>query len=559
MYVAQSCLSTVLVCATFALLDRHAVPQEASDPQPVSHVVNVRIDHKKKVLEGDCTVVFRGTVTEHDKKVSFQFLDGQIEKVLVDDEPVKNYLYGSYPGLTEQQTKEYDLKQLEVTIPAKIASKERFSMRLVYRDDEFYATAINLEDNKPFSLGQIGESEAFSSHINYYPFLQNAGLKGEIYISTNLSGAVTISSGKLESSEPIADGFTRFHYHTEHGSGLLPYPFAIGKYDLLEGIASDGRSRIQIYSLPADKAFAEQKMPIVQDVFKVFVDLFGEYPFPKLAIVETDLKEGNIGLAAQSVIMLSSKVWFAGALDPKKTDLSNSPLYVLADEINHQWNAYKVGSPNYLAEGISRYVDSLYGERLGGLETLRSHMQQTADSYFYLIEKSGVEDKAVSDPTVTPVLYFIKGAMALHMLRKMLGYESFKKGMKSYFTDNAGKTTTLTDFRSAFEKTSGKRLEWFFTQWYEKPGWPKLSVRWESVSSSDADRVSVTINQKGPAFFRLEGFPLRVKYGNQKTEDLDLMIEAKDSQTITVKVAGKPKDLEFDPEGWFLKQIEVTK
>ncbi|MBI2899162.1 MAG: hypothetical protein HYY17_03195 [Planctomycetes bacterium] len=520
--------------------------------------MKIRIDHKKRTLEGDCTILCQGKATKVDRKLSFQFLDGRIEKLLVDDEAVTNYACRPYPGLTEAQAKQYDLKELEVTVPAGIAARETFSIRVLYRDDDFYATAVNPEDGKPFSLGQIRESDAFSSHINYYPFLPHAGTNGDIFVITNLPDSVAVSSGKLVSCDPAADGFATFHYRTEHGSGLLPFPFAIGKYDAMEETACDGKTRIRICSLPGDAAFAKQKMPIVQDIFAMYVSLFGEYPFPELAIVETDPREGNIGLAAQSVIMLSRKVWFAATLDAKNTGLSNDALYVLADEINHQWNAYKVGSPNYLAEGISRYVDSLYGERLGGFATLKAHMQETAASFFHLVGKSGVEDKAICDPTVAPTLYFIKGAMALHMLRKMLGDESFKSGMRRYFTDFAGKATTLADFRSAFERSSGRRLDWFFAQWYERPGWPRLSVAWEPVSGTDRPEVGVTIVQKGPTLFRLEGFPVRLKH-DRTAEDVDVTIEAVEKQTIRIGVSRQPQKLEFDPDGWFLRNLETGK
>ena len=40
----------------------------------------------------------------------------------------------------------------------------------------------------------------------------------------------------------------------------------------------------------------------------------GNYSLPNLRIVETFLKEGNIGLAARGLVMLSQKMWFAAPI-----------------------------------------------------------------------------------------------------------------------------------------------------------------------------------------------------------------------------------------------------
>src|SRR5512136_1362102 len=107
--------------------------------------------------------------------------------------------------------------------------------------------------------------------------------------------------------------------------------------------------------------------------------------------------------------MLSKRVWFGEPLVESDLSLMNRPLLVLADETAHQWNAYKVATPNYLAEGISRYTDSLYFGHRGGEGVLGAHMALTRRQYFGLL-KTGAADVAISDPSVTPALYFIKGA-----------------------------------------------------------------------------------------------------------------------------------------------------
>ncbi|MDY6950809.1 MAG: M1 family aminopeptidase [Thermodesulfobacteriota bacterium] len=542
----------VLLVASSPLTAQTKAPR-ANEMAIDHHSIRIRIDHEKKTLFGDCEIRFCGVERKKPTPITFLFLDGELEKVEINGAACSQYTYGAIPGLTLEQTKLYDLKQLTVTIPA---SPPFPVVRVVYRDTDFYGAATNPEDNKPFSLGQIREEDAFSSHIYYYPFVQYAGNRADIRITTDLPGSFAISSGALV--EVTEDGNRRtYHYCTDWRSGILPYPFAIAKYEKLEKTASDKKTKLQIFFYPEDRAFAEQRMPVLENVFSTYLGLFGEYPFPKLAIVETDLRDGNIGLAAQSVIMLSRKVWFGVKLDATDPALTNSPLLVLADEVNHQWNAYKVGSPNYLAEGISRYVDSLFAETLGGLETLKEHMGQTRASYFSLVDEQGVEDKPITDPSVYPALYFIKGALTLHMLRGMYGYDTFKKALRRYFTVCEGKVTILDDLRASFEYATGEELTWFFDQWFKRAGWPKVKVNWSSKSAGqDRYVVELSVCQEQTGLFRLDRVPIQIDFHDGFQGVTFVCVNAAKEQTIVIEVDREPKEVRFDPEGWVLRQLK---
>lgn len=530
-----------LMCALMSSPPLRA--QEEPEAQIEHYSVKVRIDHKRASLAGDCEIQLRPGQA---RSVSFAIIDGTIERVEVNQQPAV-YEYQDIPGLTPEQTREYDIRVLSIELPQ---TPERVTVRVVYRDEHFYGTQMNPEDNTPFSNGQITAHNAFSSHLYYYPYLDHTGQSGDIYISTNLPGATAISSGELMGVQQEANGYQTFHFHSQHGPGTLPYPFAIAAYETLEALASDGKTRLQVLSYPEDQAAAAEKLEVMKDIFAVYHNWFGEYPFAKLAVVETKLLEGSIGLAAQSVVMLSQNVYFAGRLHPQNVSLNNSLLTVLADEMNHQWNAYKVMSPNYLAEGISRYVDALYLEHLKPASMLESS-RQTQQAYFYLIEKADVPDLPISDPEVYPALYFIKGAAILHMLRGMLGEEAFRQGMQDYFSRYTHQVTSLDDFRHSFEAASRQDLKWFFEQWYQQTGWPKLKLNWTYAQG----RLRLQITQTQAIPFRLDQVPLQLhfKQGQSQLRRIDIQAEAQ--QTLEFSLDSEPSQVRLDPEGWTLKQV----
>lgn len=526
-------------------------------PKLTHQVIKVRIDHSAKALAGNATLNFSTMNPGEEIKLGFVITDSSIENVKINGVDTDNYRKQVPPHIPDDLAAQLDLTALEVTIPGKIAETGKFTVDIQWKDSDFYGTAINPEDNKPFSLGQITNDNAFSSHLYYYPFIEYGGTSADIFISTNLNNAYAISSGELISRDKSSSGFETFHYRTNRMSGALPYPFAVAAYEIIEKIASDGKTNLKIFYFPEDKEYAEQRMPIMEDVFSFYVDIFGEYPFESLSIVETRLVEGNIGLAAQSVVMLSDKVWFATPIDNTDYSLQNRGITVVADEINHQWNFYKVNSPNYLAEGISRYVDSLYLESLGGEEVLKQQLRQTREAYFNLIDKHGIEDKPITDPGVYPALYFIKGACILNMLRQTYGYNSFKVAMRHYFSKFDGQVTSIADFQEAFEHAIGEDLSWFFNQWYERAGWPNLEIMWQQTTSQDSSayRLELSVEQKDGAHYRIDKFPVLVKYKNGESELKQISISDIKHQIVVLRIDQEVDSLEFDPDGWVLARV----
>ncbi|MBF0545949.1 MAG: hypothetical protein HQM08_16015 [Candidatus Riflebacteria bacterium] len=520
--------------------------------------INIKIDHEKGVLFGKSTTKFKPLETNKDLLLVSLLTAGTVEDLEINGRKTTDFTFCTPPNSTASTAQQAHLKMLVLTVP-----KEEFQHRsdpleiaISYKDPNFSGTDTNPEDMTPFSTGQISRTNSFSSHMYPYPFVPfHSARAADIFISTNLKDGVAISSGKLLNVVE-RNGYKTFHYHTDDGSGELPYPFAIAAYNTLETLASDGKTKLQLFFFPEDRVFAEQRFSLVQKIFSNYVELFGKYPFPKLAIVETAPKEGTIGLAAQSVILLTQKKYFGMKLDENDLRITNDPLFSLADEINHQWNFYKIHSPTYLAEGISRYSDSLTAEHFGGAPALTNQMLQTTKSFLYLIGKMNIEDTPITDPNVFPALYFLKGAMALHMLRGMFGFEEFKTAMRLYFTENEGKACDRNDLRMVFERVVKADLSWFFHQWFEMKGWPKLKMQfWITKSESNMYSLKIIVRQQQEPLFRLDNVPFQVEAKNGEKKTFYFNIKPQKTQDFELNLEKEPKDVILDPDGWVLKEM----
>jgi len=370
-----------------------------------------------------------------------------------------------------------------------------------YSGKDFYGYCLNPSTLDNLVLGQITRQSVYSSHLAYYPYTD--GLTGRAQIALTVpQGWMGVSAGVLQGWESLGDR-SRFVYDIPYPSGLLFYPMAAYPYVLQETLYQ-GRVLVGIYSSSADVRLAREKLQFLTTKVLPFLEgLMGNYPLPNLRIVEVFPNQGNTGLAARGLVMLSEKMWFSA---PIGTSYDSIPAVVLVDECAHQWNAYHVQFPNYLAEGISEYTDNLFAERFVDSSRMATMVTAYREAYTNIVNLIGrlkpfkdrgqtIEQAAlalglpratiepfwpyaswdelpISDPRVFPTLYFLKGALAIHALRTQIGDEHFFAGFKKLLSVGTTAPVTLDFYRQCFESVHGASLADFFQLWYNEPGLP---------------------------------------------------------------------------------------
>ena len=75
-------------------------------------------------------------------------------------------------------------------------------------------------------------------------------------------------------------------------------------------------------------------------------------------------------------------------------------------------------------------------------------------------------DEYSSEPEYTYCTY-VKGVLMYESLYQLIGKDDFLSGLKNYFQDNKYTNATPTDLIHSFEKSSGSKLENFFSSWIE--------------------------------------------------------------------------------------------
>jgi hypothetical protein len=202
--------------------------------------------------------------------------------------------------------------------------------------------------------------------------------------------------------------------------------------------------------------------------------LLGDIPYPDftLAVTENDLPGGHspayFALLNQTLPM-SPLQW---RNDP--VAFEGYPPYFLAHEVAHQWWGQAVGWKNYheqwLSEGFAQYFAALYAANDRGDDVLVSMLRQmrrwaidqSAQGPVYLGYRLG---HIRGEGRVCRAIIYNKGAMVLHMLRKLIGDRQFFDGLRQFYQEWKFRKAGTNDFRAVMERVSGRDLSSFFDAW----------------------------------------------------------------------------------------------
>ena len=176
---------------------------------------------------------------------------------------------------------------------------------------------------------------------------------------------------------------------------------------------------------------------------------------------------------------------------------ANMMEYVAIDALHPEWRTWEDFATNEVTAALRR-------DSLDGIQSVQADVN-------HLDEISTLFD---------PAIVYAKGGRLLVMVRKLIGEEAFRAGLKSYFEKFAYKNTVGNDLWQELESASGQPIVNLMNAWISQPGLPVVSVS----SSHDAatlsqERFFIGEHQPSDALWPIPLFanqPLDVKILNQK-------------------------------------------
>jgi hypothetical protein len=231
----------------------------------------------------------------------------------------------------------------------------------------------------------------------------------------------------------------------------------------------------------------------------------------------------------------------------------------LGHEILHNWwgnGVYADYAHGNWAEGLTTFMaDYAYRERKGPADARAARLEWLRD--FAVLPAS--EDRPLTqfvsrDHDSAQIVGYGKAAMVFFMLRDMIGTADFDAGVRALWQSFRFREASWDDLRRIFERTSGRALGDFFSQWVQRAGAPALHIVCATSSPAAADRLHVTLSQDAPPY-RLR-VPLAIDDGRQtQRQVVELNGEA---GTFEVAAGPAPRAVELDPDLRLFRRLEAS-
>jgi len=352
-----------------------------------------------------------------------------------------------------------------------------------------------------------------------------------------------VSNGLLVEETDLDGGMRRTHWRQSVPIATWLQTIGVARFAVEHSGSADGIP-IQAWVYPQDRerGFADFGGPTAA-ALRFYGERVGPYAYEKLANVESTAAGG--GMEAATAIGYTER-------------LIGSPRAreVVVHEIAHQWFGNAVTESDWddvwLSEGFATYFTLLFTEHdagrdafVAGLERSRAMvLDYDAKHPGYRVIHDGLRDMK----QVTSTQTYQKGAWTLHMLRGIVGTETFWRGIRSYYREYRNGNATTADFRRVMEQVAGRPLDWFFRQWLTRSGAPTIDGKWRFDSRAGAVRLTLRQTQPGEPF----RVPMEVgirEGGQLRIERIEL---AGSSGTFELHAEQEPESVSLDPRFFVL-------
>ncbi len=342
-----------------------------------------------------------------------------------------------------------------------------------------------------------------------------------------------VAPGHADAPRQLKGGRQEFIFRTDRPS--LPGTLVVGKFEKVTTAAEGVWLTFFLRTIPtaAISPYAET----LGKIFVFFASKFGPLPEPQISVVEIpdDTLEAY---SAPGLLLLPARQW------------SSQPNYrLLASEAAQQWWAYHVSpaSPSeaWLADGFARYSEALYVEANTGEQAFRQVLE---DLTIGALSEESAAPIASADqlspfsPQYRSVVQD-KGAMAVHMLRFLLGDETFFGLLRAYTERFAGRAAAIFAFEQLAEEINKQPLDYFFGEWLRSTGIPEFKLEYVIYRTQKGFRVGGQIRHELEVF----RMPIEVRVeteGEPKTDRVEIAGTISD---FSIETFGKPTRIQIDP------------
>ncbi|GAA0878178.1 M1 family metallopeptidase [Algoriphagus jejuensis] len=364
-----------------------------------------------------------------------------------------------------------------------------------------------------------------------------------------------VSNGLKVEETDLGNGNRLTHWKQGVPIASWLYTLGVARFAMQEVDQFDHKSiQTWVYYQDREKGFYDFAEP-TKKALEYYSDYIGPFSYEKLANIQSNSVSG--GMEAASAILYSENAVVG--------DRNERWRNVVIHEIAHQWFGNAVTEYDWddvwLSEGFATYFTLLFIEHEYGreafLEGLASSKKRVDDFHVKNPDYRIVHDNLADMNEVVSSQTYQKGSWILHMLRGVVGTDSFWKGIRSYYARYQNLSATTADFKREMEEASGLDLTDFFHQWLYKPGALVYEGNWTYDSKKKQVKINLNQVQTDGSHFKMP-IQAALHFPNKPSVLQTFSADSK-SNEFTLTVEEEPKEVVLDPNRWLLMDARFEK
>lgn len=356
------------------------------------------------------------------------------------------------------------------------------------------------------------------------------------------SNRIAAANGSLQGMDVLSG--SRHRYRWRESYPIITYLVSVAAADYVRWTQyyehASGSMPVEFFIYPESQATAEANTAHLITAIATYSrpDVFGEYPFIN--------EKYGIAQFSGSVNMEHQTITSHRAFDP---DIVNH-------ELAHQWWGDMITCGTWhdiwLNEGFATYAEAIYHEKKPG----GSHLAYM-DRMFYR-RPSGysgsvyVYDISLQSDVFNNNLVYCKAAWVLHMLRHVVGDQTFFDILAAYRAAYEGGSAVTEDFKQVAELVHGRDLTWFFNQWIYGSGAPEYTYGWETTMVGGQRYLHLKICQVQTQYplFRM---PIDVTVTTPSGSTTHVVWQVFECNWYEIPVDGEVSAVTLDKDSWILR------